>query len=35
MKKNILLVEYSTTTIETIKEIFSHSIFDIIVLNDL
>ncbi len=34
MKKNILLVEYAAPIIETIKEILSHPIFDIIVLNE-
>jgi len=34
MKKNILLVEYAAPTIETIKEILSHPIFDITVLNE-
>ena len=34
MKKNILLVEYAAPTIDTIKEILSHPIFDITVLNE-
>ena len=29
MKKNILLVEYSKATIETINDLLSHSIFNI------
>jgi serine/threonine protein kinase/DNA-binding response OmpR family regulator len=34
MKKNILLVEYAASTIDTIKEILSHPIFNITVLNE-
>ena len=34
MKKNILLVEYAAPIIETIKEVLSHPIFDITVLNE-
>lgn len=34
MKKNILLVEYATPTIEIIKELLSHPIFEITVVNE-
>lgn len=34
MKKRILLVEYDLPTIETIKEILSHSIFDITIADE-
>ena len=34
MKKNILLVEYATSTIDLIKELLSHPIFNITVLNE-
>ena len=34
MKKNILLVEYAASTVDNVKEILSHPIFDITVLNE-
>ncbi len=34
MKKHILLVEYATATIEVIKELFSHPLFDITVVHE-
>ncbi len=34
MKKNILLVEYATASIDTIKELFSHPLFEITVVEE-
>jgi serine/threonine protein kinase/CheY-like chemotaxis protein len=34
MKKRILLVEYATSTVEIIKELFSNPIFDITIVNE-